>query len=113
MDYIEIGSSPCDEPCAQLGKHPSTLMRLECRAYATQLARQFPNGDFRVKASQHDFGTYYEVWAYYRDGDAMEAAFAAESGSIPTWESNILAQLQNDARALGFVWTPEGWEEMK
>lgn len=109
MNYVEIGSSPCDEPCAQCGKDSSELMRLECRAYLKQLQREFPGGDFRVKASNHDFGTYYEVWCFYSDDPSI--ALKAESESKTTWDADILAQLQMDAKTLGYTWTPEGWEK--
>lgn len=53
-----------------------------CRLFKEQLEEQFPEGDFRVKSFQHDFGTYLEVVAYYdtdMDDDRMKVAFEAES----------------------------------
>jgi hypothetical protein len=113
LDYLNIGSSPCDEGCAQVG-HPVyiSIARIECRIYAAQLSREFPNGDFRVKSFPHDFGTYYEVVAFYDDdGDdpRMEAAFDAEGSANPQWDELSIANLR-DAYVGDWVWTKAGWQ---
>lgn len=92
-DFLYIGSSPPDEDCAQLGaaNYRADAMR-ECRAYANQLKRLFPKGDFRVKGFEHDFGKYYEVVAYFDEDDdddtdgRREAAFKAEGEGPMKWD---------------------------
>ena len=102
--YIEIGSVPYDEPCAQVGRDSDAQMRAECRAFANQLRRMFPCGDFRVRRFAHDFGCYYEVVAYYDPDDRSErgvaqqqAAYAAEcadeAGAPSRWDSQALVEL--------------------
>ena len=44
IDYMEIGSSPTDEYCAQLGSDGyEVLSRIELNAYVHQLERMFPH----------------------------------------------------------------------
>jgi hypothetical protein len=79
-DYYEIGATPIDEPCAATGEEDySRRARMECRALINQLYRQLPHdaADFielRIKAHGHDFGTYYEVVAYFDDEDGAPKA---------------------------------------
>lgn len=87
-EYINIGSTPCDETCLGVGHQNA---RKEVELYREQLEKEFPNGSFRVKGFPHDFGTYYEVVAFYNDdcnGDdpEMQAAYDAEGNEgSPTW----------------------------
>lgn len=84
-DYILVGSTPCDEPCEQLGAtYDDAKARAEVRAYCAQLGRQFGECDritFRIKGEGHDFGTYYEVAIYYDNADdvASEQAYQVEA----------------------------------
>lgn len=92
MEYINIGSTPADEDCLPIG-HP--LAREETAIYRRQLEREFPAGRFSVKAFPHDFGTYYEVVAWYGnelDDTENEAAFYAECGR-GEWDEEALAEL--------------------
>lgn len=73
-DYLSLGSTPCNEECAQLGSDGyREQARKECGAYKRQLQRivdakgaTVPE-DFTlaVKGFQHDYGTYFEVVAYF------------------------------------------------
>jgi len=99
MDYISIGSSPCDEKCAQVGEsNYSTKGRAECRAYANQLRRTYgeePAGAvISTKGFPHDFGTYYEVVCYFEEGNekAQEYAFKLEEGAS-CWDAAAHAEL--------------------
>ena len=87
QDFINIGSTPCNEECASVGSdHYSTYAKIECRAYIAQLQRLYPEpecGYFKIKSFPHDFGTYYEVVAVYdeEDEESTKWAFDAESGA--------------------------------
>ena len=89
--YINIGSTPVDETCL-----PNTHVnaRKEVDLYRQQLEKEFPEGAFKVKAFPHDFGTYWEVVAYYDEGDdpEMQAAFDAEGSASPTWMPEFASQ---------------------
>ena len=92
-DYISIGSTPCDEPCAQLGQPDYRKKALaECHRFIELLRKTFdsePEGaELRVKAFSHDFGTYYEVVCYF-DPDlraSVEYALRCEAEMPATWE---------------------------
>lgn len=96
-DYIEIGSSPYGESCAQVGsEHYARLSSIECQVYAAQLKRMFPDGEFGVKSFAHDFGSYKEVVAYfYPDSEdaMMEAAFEAERSGPEFWDEEAKAAI--------------------
>lgn len=92
--YINIGSTPVDEDCL-----PNTHQnaRKEVDLYRQQLEKEFPEGTFKVKAFPHDFGTYWEVVAYYdedceADDAEMQAAFDAEGSASPTWMPEFASQ---------------------
>ena len=98
MDYINIGPTPHDENCAQLGRDDyDTRARKECAAYKNQLRRLYPEpagGRFAIKSFDHDFGRYFEVVAKFDDTDreAVEWALAAESGAAE-WDDDARAEL--------------------
>lgn len=95
-NYINIGSVPCSEDCAQVGSPDyARLSRIECRAFKNQLQREFPAGVFRVKGFPHDFGTYHEVVAVLGvSKEADEAAFSAEGGGREFWDSEAVNELE-------------------
>ena len=90
--YIEIGPSPCNENCVQVGDdNYATAAREECLRFI-QLIRNTlgpePVGaELKVKGFPHDFGTYYEVVCYYNEDDEVSTqyAFNCESGAPDTW----------------------------
>lgn len=103
-DYISIGSTPCEEECIGVGEPGA---RQECQIYARQLKREYPDGTFTMKAFPHDFGTYYEVVAWYgtfgagdgeMDKEAMAAEFKAamdaEGNAKPNWDEQALKELR-------------------
>jgi len=94
-DYLYIGSTPCEESCAQVGSADYMKQATrECKLFAEQIARHYPepeNGYLSIKANHHDFGTYYEVVAVFNTGDeeATNWAFAVENddkGVLRTWD---------------------------
>jgi hypothetical protein len=92
-DFIEIGSSPAEEDCAQVGQP-------DFREKATEEMRRFielirkalgpePEGaKLAIKWFPHDFGTYGEVVCYFDDDNekARDYAFKCEVEAPSKWE---------------------------
>ena len=116
-DYIEIGSSPFDESCAQVGDaYYEMRSKIETKAYLNQLNRMFPEVlnsstlSFSIKTFQHDFGPYKEVVINY-DSDneeEYEIVISKIDKNIPSnWDeealkekktqTNILEGIKNDS----------------
>ncbi len=97
-DFINIGSVPYEEPCAQIGqKNFSLLSKMECVAFRGQLNREFKGGDFRIKSFSHDFGRYMEVVAFFDDqveDKRGEMAFKAEGECSANWDEEAKKQLR-------------------
>lgn len=94
-EFLIIGSTPHGESCAQVGSdNYDSRARAECRLFMQQITKHYPepeNGYLKIKSNPHDFGTYYEVAAYYEDDDsiASEWAFDIESDKknvLELWE---------------------------
>lgn len=104
MDYMTLGPTPYDEPCAQVGAADYyERSKRECAVYLHQLERTFPipealNGDvwFAVKTFAHDFGSYREVIVRFNDGNPDAVAFAlAVEGDLPgKWDKQSLSELE-------------------
>ena len=101
-DYIEISSTPFEEPCVQVGAadYPKWA-RIECQTLINQLRRvrgEEPEGaKLLIRSNPHDFGTYYEVACRYDEQNeaAVEYAFACEnSEGIATWDEQARKELQ-------------------
>jgi hypothetical protein len=92
-DFITLGPTPTEEDCAQVGTSEYyDQARKECRRFIELLRTTFgpePAGTLlRMKAFDHDFGTYHEVVCYY-DTDIPESvdyAFRCEAETPKTWE---------------------------
>lgn len=100
MQFINIGSVPNGEDCAQVGADDyATRAHIECRAYKHQLTRMFGNGPGKarlaVKGFPHDFGTYYEVCALYDEDSEAETdwAFKIESECPEKWDDEATKEL--------------------
>ncbi len=79
--YIELGATPSDEDCAQVGSDDySEKSRAEARRYIAQLNRMFPvmpaGCYFARKGFPHDFGTYHEIVIYFNEDDEEQSDFA-------------------------------------
>lgn len=90
-DYISIGSSPCDEDCAQVGSDNFREKALkECRQYIEAIRKKYGlekgSAQLKIKWFPHDFGSYCEVVCYYSDDDeaGMNYAYNVELGT-ETW----------------------------
>jgi hypothetical protein len=95
MNYLNIGSAPYDEPCAQVGDPDyNQKARAECKRFIEQIGRHYPepaNGYLAIKGFSHDFGQYFEVVARFDEDDEAAAnwAYAIESdelGVLARWE---------------------------
>ena len=107
-DYITIGSTPCDEECAQVGAEGyMERVNKECRVYIRQLWRQLlvkgitPHNapetfNLVVKGNAHDFGTYFEVAIRYDDSnqEAMELALDLENLVPTNWDEEAKKELK-------------------
>ena len=91
-DYLNIGSTPPEEDCAQVGSENFYEESMkECKRYIDCL-RKFvgvePFGaELKVKSFPHDFGTYYEVVCYFDDDipESLEYALKCEGEGPMTW----------------------------
>jgi hypothetical protein len=98
-DYIEIGPSPADEDCEQVGPNCDYgRMKKECRALINQLRRMHgdePEGaSLRVKGNPHDFGTYYEVACYFDSELPQSVEYALKCEDLPeTWDDEARKEL--------------------
>src|SRR3990167_9964707 len=100
MDYINIGSSPCNEDCIQVGDpeyYPKAIQ--ECKRFLDlireKLGPEPPGARLKVKSFPHDFGTYHEVVCYFlKDNEeAFEYAMRCESDAPQTWNDNQVKPL--------------------
>jgi len=100
LNYLSLGPTPNDEPCAQVGQdNYAAQVRKECRAYINQLTRQLgelPDScSFATKSFPHDFGGYREVIINFDEDDNTASAFAfyAEAHAPATWDSEARKEL--------------------
>jgi len=80
-DYLNLGPTPCEEECAQLGEDDyAARARAECRRYVALIRAVVgpePTGaQLSVRAFRHDFGTYYEVVVEFDDENPTATAYA-------------------------------------
>ena len=99
-DTLEIGSTPTDEPCAQLGSSGyDELSRMEIKAFHGQIMRLFPNipagARFISKSNPHDFGVYRELAIKYLmdDEESSDYAINVENGTPANWDEEAKRQL--------------------
>lgn len=93
LRFIELGSAPPDEDCAQTGSHGyERKARAECLRYIALLRRKLgaePRGARLItKSFPHDFGVYYEVVCWYNPESEEAAAYAhaCETDGPSDWE---------------------------
>ena len=92
IDYIELGSAPCDENCVQVGEdNYGERSKNECKQFIELIRKtvgQEPEGArLTIKGFEHDFGRYYEVVCKFDDRNetAINYAFKCESESPTKW----------------------------
>ena len=101
MDYLDLGSAPGDEACAQVGIDPDYAQRArrECRALINQIQRVCdeppPGVRFRIKRNPHDFGDYLSVIVEFdgNDEDAVAYAYRCDEESPSEWDDEARAEL--------------------
>ena len=93
-DYMDLGSTPTDEDCAQVGSPDyHTKSREECNRYIEVIRRVLgpePEGArLAVKSNPHDFGSYLSVVCHYDDANeaATNYAYRCESDTPRTWDA--------------------------
>ncbi len=92
-DFVTLGPTPCDEPCACVGEEDYRARALtECRRFILLLRRTFgpePDGAWlSAKWFPHDFGAHCEVVCSF-DTDIPESVayvLRCEENAPPTWE---------------------------
>ena len=98
-DNYEIGSSPNEEECAQVGSDDYlVLAEKELERYKVMLEKRFPQAEefrckFIIKWFPHDFGSYGEVCISYNPEDNASNEFMLfVEGNLPAkWvDSEIL-----------------------
>lgn len=100
MFEITFGPCPSSVEAVQLStsEDRSIMMIQQCRKWRDQLEQTLQKSrehrdekiKFRVKAHEHDFGTYYEVVGSCPDDDerAIEALFWLDSNAPENYELN-------------------------
>lgn len=102
METLNIGCTPIDEPCAQVGQEDyARQAKLGCRALMAQLERAYPcpegaNAWLFIKANPHDFGTYYEVEVKFDEEDsaACDWAYLIEASLPERWDAEAIKSLR-------------------
>ncbi|MGA7933847.1 MAG: hypothetical protein WCA35_09900 [Kovacikia sp.] len=103
-ESLELGQTPCNEECAQVGKdnYPEQS-RKECRVWISQLQREFPKADdidahFKISQFTHDLGTYREVVLNYNlnDDRAVKYASQIEQKCPQNWDAKARQDLGLD-----------------
>jgi hypothetical protein len=100
-EYMEIGSTPYDEPCAQVGSDDyKNRAEKEMDTYISLLERLFPealskNINFKKKWFQHDFGTYGEVCMYWNTENEESDSYVYEiEKRLPeSWDKVAMEEL--------------------
>ena len=101
-DYLDLSPTPVGEPCVMVEPTGDYLprMRAECRAFAHQLERTFPQAieagcSFRIKSNAHEFGQYLEVQVRFDDDDEHQAewAYMIEAELPEHWDDQARAEL--------------------
>ena len=107
MENLNIGSAPNEDDCAQVGSADYyERARKECRAFMEQIRKHYPepeNGYLNVKSYPHDFGSYYEVVAYYdqSDAEAVKWAYDIEGddlGVLSTWDEEFKPTVEGEVK---------------
>ena len=100
-EYLNIGPTPADEECQQLGENfDSRKAAIEMKVFKNQLLRQFGNppdgATIKVKSFPHDYGSYSEVCVVFdtESRAAVEYAYKVESESPANWDDTARTELE-------------------
>ncbi len=97
-DFIDIGPTPAEEPCAQLGTPGyEQKAREECSRFIDLIRRALGeepgSAHLSIKGNAHDFGYYYSVVCYFddRDEEAANYAYRCEDEAPSRWDHVVSA----------------------
>lgn len=95
-ETIELGSTPCDEECAQVGSEGYyERAKHECIVYRSMLYRWLKESydeeempTLKIKSSSHDYGCYLEVCVSFDDTNETqtEIAYLLEGNGPTKWD---------------------------
>jgi len=101
METVDIGSTPNDEQCAQVGTdNYRQIAQMEVRAFAKQCQRMFPNkpsgARYVITNNPHDFGTYYDLGIRFNmdDEEAENYAYEVQNNMPSNWDDQARAELE-------------------
>lgn len=113
-EWIEIGSAPVEEECAQIGEANYRDKALaECRLFMEEIENhhfdyfgeslESRGCKLRVKATDHDFGRYYEVAIGFSPDCpvAGERAYWVIDNSPARWSDAAMEMLADRMAAIG------------
>jgi hypothetical protein len=113
-DYIEFETTPSDEPCVQVGHDLyRPIASMEAQLMKSQLEEllltKYSDILINITITQcpHDFGTYYELRAYY-DGDnekQSEQAFFLDNNYPEEWSPDKKKILLDYCKNKGFSYS--------
>lgn len=101
-DELVIACTPLDEPCVQVGSGLyGKWARKECRAFLNQCYRlldaTFPETHvtLKIQSFPHDFGTYHEVVARFREDNeaVVDQAYWLEAHTPGEWDADAKLEL--------------------
>ena len=105
FEYLELGSSPSEEDCAQLGSSDYAYRAIaECKAYRNYLVRLFPVPDslqwdvtYILRPYPYEQESYYEVVIRYNPNnvEAVKFAFQVERKAPAHWDERSIAELRS------------------
>jgi hypothetical protein len=98
MESLNIGCTPIEEPCAQVGQDDyARQAKLGCKALIGMFERLYPCPEgaqayLYTKSNSHDFGTYYEVEVKFDEEDpaACDWAYLLEAILPERWDAQAL-----------------------
>jgi len=100
-EYMEIGSTPNGENCAQVGsENYMNLATMEMDTYIRLMERLFPeasskNINFKKKWFDHDFGSYGEVCMFWNseDEEANNYVYEIDRNLPESWDKVAMEEL--------------------
>jgi hypothetical protein len=113
-DYLSLETTPSDEPCVQIGHDLyRPIASMEAHLMQQQLEElltlKFSDIIINLTISQcfHDFGTYYEIRAYYdRDNERqVEQAFFLDDNYPKEWSPDKKKTLLDYCSNKGFSYS--------
>ncbi len=101
IETVDIGSTPSDESCAQVGSdNYRQLAKMEINTFAKQCLRMFPNkpegARYVFTNNPHDFGTYHELGIRFQmdDEESENYAYDVQNNMPSKWDDQARAELE-------------------